>query len=79
MRAIFTPTEQEMLKVLADGLAHTREELHACLPDELGSLSNIQIHISHIRQKINPRGQTIVCELQNRRIHYRQVRLMRAD
>jgi hypothetical protein len=29
--AIFTPTEVRILTVLADGLDHKREELHACL------------------------------------------------
>jgi len=72
----FTPTQKAMLNVLSDGHRHTREELHACLPDELGPISNIRTHLMHIRKKLRPAGQDIICELFQRRIHYRCIRLL---
>jgi hypothetical protein len=72
----YTPTQQAMLDVLSDGQAHTRQELHACLPDELGPLSNINSHLCNTRKHLRPIGQDIVCELVNRRICYRHVRLL---
>lgn len=72
----WTPTQRRMLRVLADGLPHRREELHACLVDDLGALSNIQPHLSDIRKTLRPRGEDIVCEIVSRRICYRHVRLI---
>jgi DNA-binding response OmpR family regulator len=72
---LFTDTERKILGILADGLPHTRPELHACLPDELSSLTTIQFHISRIRKKLRPFGQDIVCELNNG-IKYRRVQLL---
>ena len=72
----FTLTQQAMLDVLADGLPHTREELHACLPDELGPLGNIRRHLVAIRKVLRPKGHDIVCERVRRRSHYRHVRLL---
>lgn len=76
MTAQYTPTEQRMLDLLGDGQPHRREELHACLYDDLSVCSNIQPHLSRIRRKIRPRGLEIVCELLSRRICYRLVRLV---
>lgn len=70
----FTPTQQAMLNVLADGLPHRREELHACLPDELGALTNIHRHLVAMRKLLRPEGQEIICQLLNRRYYYRLVR-----
>lgn len=72
----YTPTERRMLALLRDGLPHLREELHACLYDEMAELSAIQPHLSHIRQKLRPHGEDIICELHKRTIHYRHVRLL---
>ena len=71
-----TPTQRAMLDVLADGLPHTREELHACLPDELGVIGNIRPHITAIRKVLRPRGQDIICETAYRRTRYRHVRML---
>lgn len=82
MREGFTRTQSAMLDVLADGMPHTRMELHACLDDELGPLSNICMHISNIRKILRPKGQDIVCELVHvtikggSKIQYRHVRLL---
>ena len=62
-----TPTQEKMLGVLSDGMRHTRQELHACLSDELAPLSNIQMHISNIRKVLRPIGQDIICEYYRRK------------
>lgn len=72
----YTPTERAFLKLLADGRPHTRRELHSLLADDLGALSNIQPHICRLRAKLKARGLTIICELFQRRLCYRQVRLL---
>lgn len=71
----FTPTELRMLEVLSDGRQHTRKELHACLYDELSSLKTVKFHVSTLRKKLERRGETIVCVLNNG-VHYRHVRLL---
>ena len=75
----FTPTENAMLRVLRDGMPHSREELHACLPDPLNELNRIQIHISNIRRKLRPIRENIVCELCEGKPHYRHIRLLSHD
>lgn len=75
----FTPTESRLLAVLADGQPHSRRELHACLPDDLGALSNIQPHLTVLRRRLRLRGEDIVCELNTNGhpgIRYRHVRLL---
>ena len=72
----FTPTQRRMLRVLADGLPHSRAELHACLWDERGPLSNIKTHLFKIRKVLSLRGEDIVCVLHRRTVHYRHVRLL---
>lgn len=76
VRREYSPTERRMLAVLADGMPHSRKELHACLLDDMGALSNIQPHIKSLRPKLQRKGQFIVCELYNGSPHYRQVRLL---
>ena len=71
----YTPTQRKILDVLADGQHHTREEVHACLPDELGALSNIQRHICAIRKPLNSRGYDIICENRGG-MRYRLVRIL---
>ena len=72
----FTRVQRAMLDVLSDGRPHTAAELHACLYDNSGPLSNVRIHISGIRKQLRPRGEDVVCEIINRRAHYRHVRLL---
>lgn len=57
-----TPTQQRMLSLLSDGKAHSAEELHACLEDELSALSNVRAHVSNTRSILRSAGLTIVCE-----------------
>lgn len=71
-----TTIQSRMLEILADGMPHTRQELHGCLNDELGALANIKPHIHLIRKKLIPIGETLICEIVHRRICYRHVRLL---
>ena len=65
-----------MLALLADGRPHTRAELHSCLFDTYGPLTNIKAHLTAIRKQLRPMGMEVVCEVVNRRICYRQIRLL---
>lgn len=72
-----SPIQRKMLEVLSDGMPHTREELHACLWDEQGALSNIKAHITAIRAKLRPIGEDILCEVGYKlQFRYRHVRLL---
>jgi DNA-binding winged helix-turn-helix (wHTH) protein len=71
--ADFTPTQRRILDVLADRMPHRREELHACLPDDLGALANLRFHLSQLRKVLRPHGQDIICQLYRNRLHYRQI------
>lgn len=76
MNGEYTPTEQKIMDLLSDGQAHSRREIHACLPDDLGLLSNIKPHIGNLRKKL-PKDQAILCEIgRNRKIFYRLVSLL---
>ena len=72
----FTPTQTAMLKVLSDGMPHSKAELHECLPDELGPMKNISRHLGEIRKALRPRGQDVLCEYRDRARLYRWVRLL---
>ena len=72
----FTPTEHRMLELLSDGLRHTREELHACLFDDLAELASIQPHICRIRKRLVGRGEDILCVARNQTYFYQHVRLL---
>jgi DNA-binding CsgD family transcriptional regulator len=74
----FTPTEERMLAVLSDGDRHKKEELKACLADELAESPQIvNFHICNIRKKLQTKGQSIICEKGwGRQLYYRQVRLL---
>lgn len=65
-----------MMELLADGRAHTRAELHACLWDTESDVKNVRSHIALLRREIRPQGQDIVCEILNRVTYYRLVRLL---
>ncbi len=71
-----TPVERRILAVLADGKSHRREKLHALLPDDLGSVSNVRAHVSNLRRKLESRHQSIQCIRFRGRICYRLVDLL---
>jgi hypothetical protein len=72
----FTATELRMLGVLADGALHDREALRACLWDDQGAASNVQPHLTAIRQKIRPK-RDIACVLLGGQIKYQLISLSR--
>ncbi len=72
----YTPTQAKILALLSDGLPHSRKEIHGCLPDELSNITTIQAHISYMRKSLRPKGEDILCEIYNRTVHYRHVRLI---
>lgn len=57
-------------------MRHPRAELLACLGDDQGDLTAMQMHISRLRPLIRQRGEDIICELAGRAIYYRHVRLL---
>lgn len=60
--------------LLADGQAHSRESLRGCVPGFLSD--SLRQHICYLRRKLRPNGETILCVLVNRKIHYQYVRLI---
>jgi hypothetical protein len=73
----YTPTQVRMLRLFSDGMPHTKEDLHGCLPDELSAVEAIRFHICLLREKLRPIGQDIVCELDHGKTYYRHVRMLR--
>ncbi len=74
-----TPTQQRMYAVLEDGYPHTPKELHACLDDELGPLTNIQPHLTLLRRKLAPLGQDVICRKNGTGPMYRLVRTVQKE
>ena len=72
----FTPTEKRILALLSDGNRHTREEVLACLDDDLAEMKAIKPHVSRIRKKLNLIGEEIVCVARDRSYFYQHVRLL---
>lgn len=78
-----TDTEQRIFRLLQDGFRHTRDEVLDCLrekyqTDEDGKrqYNTIQSHIMRIRKKLHARGMDISCELKDKKIWYRMLRLI---
>ena len=72
----FTKTQRNILAILSDGFRHSPQELHKALWDEMSAVQAVRPHIFHIRQKLRPMGQDIVCEYYGRKYWYRHVRLI---
>ena len=70
----FTPTQRKIMDVLSDGEMHSITQLHGCLPDELGSVENVQPHLTAIRKYIRTVGQDITSVKIDDTIYYRLVR-----
>lgn len=69
----FTVTQKKIMQVLADGERVDSYELLDCLGDPLYVITNLQDHLSDIRNKIRPHGFDILCEYRERRTGYRCV------
>lgn len=72
----FTPIQSKMLKILSDGINHSKEELHTCLNDELCPVKNVYQHVTLLRRKLQTVGQDVVCVFYKGRYLYRHVRLL---
>lgn len=72
----FTSVQVRMLDVLKDGKPHTKEELFACLEDDMATMKAIRKHISLIRTQLRTIGEDVVCEFHARRFKYRHVRIL---
>ena len=72
----FTPTEKRLLEVLGDGLPHDRDELVACLADELSGWKVVKCHLTSLRKHLRPNHQEIICQVVNRAFKYRLVQLI---
>ena len=72
---VFTETQQKFIDILSDGKSHHRTELRNAI-DSQATFANVHDHLYLLRKKLRPIGQDIICELANRRICYRHVRLL---
>ena len=72
----WTPTQARLMEVLGDGEPHARDELVACLEDEMSEWKNVKPHLTYIRKKLRPQQQEIVCQVVNRAFMYRLVGLV---
>lgn len=71
----FTPTQQRILKVLSDGLSHSKSDLVACLGDDRAGPNTLSVHLTLLRRLLRPHGQDIVCEFRYGHL-YRHIRLL---
>jgi hypothetical protein len=74
----WTPTEARILAHMADGEPHLRDELRRLLPDELAAKGAFLKHVCLMRKKLEPLGETILCQVIGGRYYYRHVRLLRS-
>ncbi len=75
----YTPTQEKILEVLADGTPHGRQELINCLDDAFADRRNLNVHLSNLRARMRPIGEDIVCRIVSRRICYQHVILLLRD
>jgi len=73
-----TARQQRMFQVLKDGQSHTREELFACLDDDLAKLSAIQNPISDMRPIVIEYGYAIACCYTAKGVRYQLFQLVAA-
>lgn len=71
-----TPTQRRMMAVLGDGMIHSKQELHACLNDDMAQVELVVCHISLLRKRIGPIGQDVVYVNGRAGMGYRLVRLV---
>lgn len=86
MKTTRTTTTQEVLEqlrkqpqtvkdrmhlLLSDGGWHTKEELHACLWDELSPITAIFAHLTMLRKEYVERGDDLISERSSLGIRYR--------
>ena len=74
----FSPTEQRIMNLLADGLWHDRREIKLLIGDELAGMQNVSKHILSAKKKI-AKSQDVLCVIIGRQIGYRWVRLLLSE
>ena len=57
-----TPTLQRILAVLQDGQPHPRDELRACLNDDLANIYAFRRHLSQLRKQLRLQGLEIISQ-----------------
>lgn len=81
---MFTDRERQILEVLKDGRRHFKQTIFENLfTDEnfrpQATITALEQQVSNLRKKMEPMGETILCERYNHRSHYRWVRLLRGS
>ncbi len=75
----FSPTQQKILDVLADGEPHLFDDVLRGVGDPYMAMQTVFVHVSNLRRRLKLVGQAIVCEVDNRgRRYYRHVVLLPA-
>ncbi len=78
----YTSQERGILAVLADGMAHRREELADVLKIDDPEItkykrnSRVQTSLTGLRRKLREIGQDIICEYRCGTFYYRQIVLL---
>jgi hypothetical protein len=72
----YTPSEQRIIDLLADGMPHERREVLACLKDEMATLNSLSVMIHRLRPKVRELGQEIVTEYRRGGYWYRHIILL---
>jgi hypothetical protein len=76
MNQKYTPTQTKIMSLLSDGVAHTMDEVREKLEDPLMGRNSVSFHFVKLRKLLHPKGLTILCVLENRKIKYRLVHLV---
>jgi len=74
----FTPLEQRFLNLLSDGNYHHKSEFYTLFNDEQQQCPDKAVSrvITHLRKKLAPKSQNIVCVMRYWRTYYLQVRML---
>lgn len=72
----FTDTQQRILRILADGEPHKREELVLSFTDKVSNPKVLDNHLSAMRKELRRCGQDIICQFIKRSNHFRLIALV---
>jgi len=70
----FTPTQERLVRAIADGKGHRRDELLKCLDDPLATMQNLYQQMSRLRIKLLTHDLDVVYVCEGRKRFYRLVR-----
>ena len=71
----YTPLQERFMRLLSDGIAHSKREFFGLLDDDLAGPTAVKTQICLLRKRI-PNGQAILCVWEGRSLKYRLVRLL---